>query len=121
MSYDLAFWAGPRSSREPASIYQDLMDGHAVDSLGTFATAPVLAALEAKFPGLSAPLEAGQAFWESNPAGVMFEFFWSEQHLVAMARGQFTNDQMNAVIDVCVSVGGGRLYDPQTDERFDSQ
>ncbi len=48
------------------------------------------------------------------------EFSWSPQHLVATARGNIENDDMNGTIDICVDVGGARLYDPQTGERFDS-
>lgn len=121
VAYDLAFWAGPRTSREPSSIYMDLLNGQEVPGLRPFAISEVLNELQARFPGLRAPLGAGQANWESNPPGAVFEFSWSQQHLLATARGTFTNDQMNSIIDVCVTVGDARLYDPQTNERFDRQ
>ena len=94
-----------------------------MDGLGPFDTRAVLEALGVKFPGLTPPPTApvGAAAWEAQDNSTVFEFSWSPQHLVATARGRYTNDQMNDVVNTCIEVGGGRLYDPQTGERFDSQ
>jgi hypothetical protein len=122
MAYDLAFWVDVRDVRpEPNDIYQRLVDGQAVDGLGRFNTRSALAELATRFPGLVPPDgETGWTVWEAPDASSVFEFAWSSQHLIVTARGAYTSDQMNWIIDVSVDVGGGRLYDPQTRERFDS-
>jgi hypothetical protein len=53
------------------------------------------------------------------PAFRAQKFSWSSQHLLATARGDYTNDQMKAVIDTCLDLGAA-LYDPQTGDRIDS-
>jgi hypothetical protein len=123
MSYDLAFWTDPRPERpEPQTVYKDLLDGLVVDGLGQFETRVALRALAEHFLGFAPPSdESGTAYWESPDGRSVFEFSWSPQYLLATARGQYTNEQMNNIIDVCVDLGGGRLYDPQTGERFDSE
>ena len=122
MAYDLAFWNDPRTERpEPKVIYAELVGGGTVEGLAPFNAAAMLDALAQEFPGVtpSPVAAAGTTAWEDPDASAVFEFTWSPQHLVATARGSFTGDQMNAIIDLGVDVGGGRLYDPQTDERFD--
>ena len=124
MSYDLAFWTDSRPTRpDPRQVYDQLLGGATVEGLGPFDSRAALEALGSKFPGLTPPPAApeGVTAWEAPGASVVFEFSWSPQHLVATARGRYTNDQMNDVINICIDVGGGRLYDPQTGERFDSQ
>ena len=124
MSYDLAFWTDSRANRpDPQQVYDDLQGGATVEGLGPFDSQAALEALGEKFHGLT-PLPTntvGTTAWEAPDNSTVFEFSWSPQHLVATARGRYTNDQMNDVIDICIEVGGGRLYDPQTGERFDSQ
>jgi hypothetical protein len=124
VAYDLAFWTDPRPIRpEPQQVYDQLQSGGTVDGLGHFDTPAALEALGEKFPGLTPPptASAGATAWEAPDRSAVFEVSWSPQHLIATARGRYTNDQMNQVIDVCIEVGGGRLYDPQTGERFDGQ
>ena len=124
MSYDLAFWTDPRPTRpEPQQIYDQLQGGATVDGLGSFDTRAALERLSGRFPGLTPPptTPTGATTWEAPDNSTVFEFSWSPQHIVATARGHYTNDQMNDVIDICIELGGGRLYDPQTGERFDSQ
>ena len=122
MSYDLVFWTDNRAIRpDPNMVYQALLNEQSVEDLGSFDTSAVLSALRSYFPGFEPGAEStGSAFWEAVDASSVFEFSWSDQHLLATARGRYTNDQMNSIIDVCIEVGGGRLFDPQTGERFDS-
>jgi hypothetical protein len=124
VSYDLAFWTDLRPIRpEPQQVYDQLQSGATVDGLGPFDTRAVLVVLGEKFPGLTPPpsAPAGTTAWKASDNSTAFEFTWSPQHLIATARGRYTNDQMNEIIDVGIEVGGGRLYDPQTGERFDSR
>ena len=123
MSYDLVFWADPRRDRpDPQSVYCDLVDGATVEGLGSFNARGMLDALTVQFVGLAAPPEdEGYTAWESPNNETAFEFNWSPQYLMATARGKYSNDQMNVIIDFGIEVGGGRLYDPQTGERFDGQ
>ena len=124
MSYDLAFWADSRADRpDPQQVYEDLQGGATVEGLGPFDTRAALEVLGEKFPGLTPPPvdTVGATAWEAPDDSAVFEFSWSPQHLVATARGRYTNEQMNEIIDVGTGVGGGRLYDPQTGERFDRQ
>ena len=120
MGYDLAFWCDPQpSERDAQAVYETLLDGREADGLGAFAVEATLAELAQRFPGMTheAP---GYAVWERGDDAAVIEFSWSAQHLVATARGTVSNDELNAIVDICVDVGGGRLYDPQTGERFDS-
>jgi hypothetical protein len=122
MAYDLAFWTDTRTDRPaPSAVHDALAGGGSVDGLGPFDALAMLDALAERFPGMQPPpTEAtGQAAWEAPDGQTVFEFTWSPQHLVATARGRFDGDQMNAIIDAGVDIGGGRLYDPQTGERFD--
>lgn len=121
MAYDLVFWTDLRGARpDPKVIYQALLDEQPVEGLGPFQTSQVLAALSGYFPGLTPSNDAvGSTVWEAPDASSIFEFSWSPQHLLAVAHGTYSDEQMNSIIEVCVEIGGGRLYDPQTDERFD--
>ena len=122
MAYDLAFWTDTRTERpEPNTIYAELLAGRAVEGIGPFNAVATLDALAEKLPGLkpSPTTATGSATWEAPSGATVFEFSWSPQHLIVTARGRYTGDQMNTIIDVGTDVGGGRLYDPQTDERFD--
>lgn len=121
MAYDLVFWTDTRADRpEPKHIYTELVSGRAVEGLGHFDTPALLRALSDAFPAMvPSPTEAtGSAAWEAPDGKTVFEFTWSPRHLLATARGRYSDDQMNAIIDLGIDVGGGRLYDPQTDERF---
>ncbi|TWE11727.1 hypothetical protein [Rudaeicoccus suwonensis] len=117
MGYDLAFWKGPRTARKPEAIYIDLQNGVAVPDVEALSMADVLSALETAFAGLERLDEHQQAFWDPADQKTVIEFAWSEQHFVATARGAYTNEQLNTIIDVGTSVGA-RLYDPQVDVRF---
>ena len=124
MSYDLVFWRDQRSLRpDPMGIYKALLAGQVVPDLDQFAIEPTLRALGELFPGIqpSPSGETGHAVWESPNLDAAIEFEWSSQHLIAITRGRCTNEQMNAIIDICLGIGGARLYDPQINERFDSQ
>lgn len=81
-----------------------------------------LARLPERFPNLVPPPidPAGWTAWEAADGSAAIELNWSPQYLVATPRGSYTNDQMNWIIGICVDVADGRLYDPQTGERFDS-
>jgi hypothetical protein len=82
----------------------------------------MLDALTDQFVGLAAPTgDEGYTAWEGPNHETVFEFNWSPQNLMATARGRYSNDQMNVIIDIGIEVGGGRLYDPQTGERFGGQ
>ena len=119
MAYELAFWSDPHpEERDPKAVYLALGGETLVEGLGDFAVEATLVALADLFPGLAATGATGRADWEGNDASV--EFSWSPQHLIAIPRGDVSTDQVNAIIDTCIEVGGARLYDPQTGERFDS-
>jgi len=121
MSYDLAFWCDPiAGQRDPQAVYESLQGGQAVEGLGDFSLDATLASLAARFPGMDVTSANRFTAWERSDNSAVIEFSWSSQHLVATARGDVGNDDMNAIIDICVDVGGARLYDPQTGERFDS-
>lgn len=120
MSYDLAFWCDPTpAGRDAQVVYETLMDGREVEGLDALEVDATVAALTHRFPGMSRDAP-GCAVWERGDGSAVVEFAWSRQHLVAMARGSVSNDEMNAIIDICLRVGGARLYDPQTGERFDT-
>lgn len=123
MSYDLVFWTDHRTDRpEPSEIYQALLAGQPVRGLDPFDARQALAGLAPHFPGLTPTGDAtGYLAWEAPDASVVFEFSWSPQHLLATARGRYTNEQMNEIIESAITSGGGRLFDPQTGERFDSE
>ena|SRR5689334_5080269 len=124
MSYDLVFWRDQRSLRpDPVGIYEALLAGQAVPDLDQLAIEPTLRALAERFPGIqpSPSGETGRAVWEGPNLETVIEFEWSPQHLLAITRGSCTNEQMNVIIDICVGIGGARLYDPQINERFDGQ
>lgn len=123
MSYDLVFWTDARPDRpDPQSTYRDLIDGATVEGLGPFNAQAVLDALSDQFAGLAAHAgNAGYTVWEGPNNETVFEFNWSPQYLMVTARGNYTNEQMNVIIDVGTQVGGGSLYDPQTGERFNGQ
>jgi hypothetical protein len=122
VSYDLVFWRDERSLRpDPVGIYEALLAGQVVPDLGQFAIEPALRALAGHFPGIQPSGETGHAVWESPSLETVIEFSWSPQHLLAITRGGRTNEQVNVIIDICVGIGGARLYDPQVNERFDSQ
>jgi len=120
VGYDLAFWSDKRRLRpQPRKVYAKLVEGQRVRGLDNFAAAEVVAALSDRFPGMVTD-GSGYGSYELPSGAGVFEFSWSAQHLVVSARGSVSDDEMNAVIDICVDIGGARLYDPQTDERFDS-
>jgi hypothetical protein len=124
VSYDLMFWRDQRDQRPaPASIYHALLAGRLAPDLGQLAIEPTLQALAERFPGIEPPPagKAGNAVWWSPDLKAVIEFSWSSQHLLAITRGDCTNEQLNSIINICVGVGGARLYDPQINERFDSQ
>ena len=121
MSYDLVFWTDTRADRpRPQEIYAALIAGETVPGLGEFDTAAVLRSLGEVFGGFAGSGPSGQEYWESPDGETVLEISWSAQHLLVTARGDYSDDVLNSVIDVGLDVGGGRLYDPQTGERFDS-
>lgn len=127
MGYDLAFWCDDNpSERDPQAVYEALLAGRQVEGLGAFRLDAALAALAQRFPGMhgdgAAAAQVGKyASWDRADGAAAVEFSWSPQHLLATARGAVSNDEMNAIIDICVGIGGARLYDPQTGERFDAR
>jgi hypothetical protein len=124
VSYDLVFWRDPRGERpDPAGIFRAILDGRPVPDLDQLPVEATLRALAKRFPGVepSPAHEPGYAVWESPDMDAVIEFSWSSQHLMATARGDVMNEQMNSIIDICVQVAGARLYDPQVNERFDTQ
>jgi hypothetical protein len=124
VSYDLVFWRDPRSERpDPEGIFHALVDGRPVPGLDQLAVEATVRALAERFPGVEPPPagEAGYSVWEGPDMQAVIEFSWSPQHLMATARGGVTKEQLNWIIDICVDVAGARLYDPQVNERFDSQ
>ena len=109
MSYDLAFWCDPKpAGRDAQVVYETLVDGREVEGLDTFEVEATVAALALRFPGMSRAA-SGCAVWERGDGAAAVEFAWSRQHLVATARGKVSNDEMNAIVDICVGVGGARL------------
>ncbi|MCW2785063.1 MAG: hypothetical protein JWP74_1580 [Marmoricola sp.] len=122
MSYDLAFWRDSRDIRpEPQATYQALVSGESVDGIDVIGVDQILLAILATFPeAVREPNgEHEWVVWESPTDVGMFEVVWSDKHVLVSLRGAGT-DTVNAIIDVCIS-RGTRLYDPQTDERFDRE
>jgi len=120
MSYDLVFWCDESpGERDPQLVYEALLEDRQVVGLDDFEVPATLEALATRFPEIVHVANRAAVWEEATGAGVI-EFAWSDQHLMATARGDVGKDEINAIIDICVDVGGARLYDPQIGQRFDS-
>ena len=117
MAYDLALWTDTRTERpEPSTVYSALLEGRAVEGIGPFSALAMLDALAEKLPGFkpSPTMATGSATWEAPAGAAVFEFNWSPQHLVATARGRYTGDQMNTIIDIVIH----RVVNKQNNQNF---
>lgn len=117
MSYDLAFWKPePTCMASPSQIYEELLEGRAIDGLETIPTAEFIQRIHQRFPGIST--DGGLTFWEGGKRGT-FELYSSGQHVHFCCR-EMAGDDMNTIIDVAAEFECS-LYDPQKDKRFDGR
>ena len=122
MSYDLVFW---RQEGVPAplpkEVYKALLDEERVEGLADLDVGGFLAMILESFPGaIREPNGNGEwIVWAPPDQKSMFEVWWSPQHVLVCCRGT-TKDVMNRLIDIALD-HGCRLYDPQVNERFDSE
>lgn len=122
MSYDLAFWSQARPLDEtPAATYASLLDGRRVEGLRDLDVESFVAAILDSFPAaVREPNgESEWVVWTASDGKATFQAEWSPQHVVVSCRGT-SGDHKNRLIDIAVEQGC-RLYDPQANERFDSQ
>jgi hypothetical protein len=120
VSYDLVFWrqAGP-VAEPPAAIYRDLLEGRQVDGLLELEVDGFLRAILERFPdAVREPNGSAEWIcWSAPDAHGSFQAEWSAQHVIVFCRW-LSNEDMNRLIDIALE-HDCRLYDPQTDERFD--
>lgn len=122
MSYDLAFWSqeGPLDE-PPEAVYRALLDGRPVAGLQDLDIDGFLTAILDSFPGAirepNGPSE--WIVWDVSDGEAVFEVEWSRQHVLVICRGT-GNEDMNRLVDIAVA-HDCRLYDPQANERFDSE
>lgn len=120
VSYDLIFWTQKpgAGAADPAVVYTRLMEGEPVDGIAVLPIEDMVSDLSRAFPdAVREPNGTGEwLVWEESSRPAVLEVTWTDQYLHASCRN-LTNDELNRVIDVAVA-HGGRLYDPQTRERF---
>jgi hypothetical protein len=119
VSYDLCFWKeepGPR--KDASNVYTALLDRQQVPGLLPFPIDAYLTAVTTEFPAAARESEVDQLSWVSGDERSMFEITWSPVHVLVTLRGS-DRDVGNRLVEIAASLGAP-LYDPQTDERFDS-
>ena len=115
MSYDLLFWKQkPTCTSTPLSIYEALMEEHAVDDLETIPAAEFISRVHQQFPGIVT--DGGLTYWDGGQRG-MFEVYSSGKHVHFCCR-QLSGEDMNTLIDIAAEFDCP-LYDPQTSTRYD--
>jgi len=117
------FWRRDRGTAANAyAVYTALMEGHFVDGLLDLPVEQIVAEVLARFPGAArvgdGPLSEG-AEWVSGDRRSSFRVEWSPKHVLVEVRN-VSNDVGNLLVDI-VTGFGCPLYDPQVNERFDSQ
>jgi hypothetical protein len=127
MSYELVFWrdggtaAPPSAPSAPVETYNRLCEGEHVAGLDELPIDDLLRDLLAEFPeAVREPngRDSEWIVWSGNDGRDIFEVTWSAQHVRFDCRHVDTDD-MNRIIDVFLPYDCP-LYDPQTDERYDS-
>jgi hypothetical protein len=122
VSYDLVFWryqSGGR--RDPASVYDGLVNGATPEDLEELPVESILSAILAAFPGARRePNGPGMEWidWVSSDEKSSFQVEWTTQYMVVSCRPLYC-DIANGLIDV-FNEFHCPLYDPQSEERFDS-
>jgi hypothetical protein len=117
VGYDLVFWRDELTGREPAEIYNDLMDGLHVPGLRVIPTDTIVSSIAAAFSEGVKNDPAGFALcWLSVDATSSFQVEISSQHVHVTLR-PLVHDTANIIIDIANEYHCP-LYDPQTDERF---
>jgi hypothetical protein len=113
-------WGNGNDSSLPA-IYASLLDGRRVEGLRDLDVESFLAAILDSFPAaVREPNgESEWLVWTASDGKASFQAEWSPQHVVISCRGT-SGDDMNRLIDIAVEQGC-RLYDPQENQRFDSE
>ena len=122
VAYDLVFWKQERSFQaEPHAIRDALASNEPVDGLLEIPVDEWMAAVVAAFPGATREPNGPNSelvCWISGDGKSSFQIEWSPIHVWITLRGVSTQDG-NRLVDLAAGFGCP-LYDPQTDERFDS-
>jgi hypothetical protein len=122
VSYDLVFWRYQSGSRrDPASIYDELLSGATPEDLEELPLEPILSKILAAFPGARREPNGPDMEWidwVSSDEDASFQVEWTTRYIVVSCR-PLLHDIANRLIDIFDEVGCP-LYDPQTEERFDS-
>ena len=121
MSYDLAFWRQEQQLPQlPNAIYAALLDGERVQGLSDLDVESFLAAILERFPTATREPngDAEWIVWTTPDSQAGFQAEWSRQHVVVFCRGT-SGGLMKRLIEIAAD-HGCRLYDPQTNERFDA-
>lgn len=124
MSYDLYFWRQePECSLSPAEIVGRLEESNTPDipGLAHLDTARLIVRLREVLPEIyenqtTDPDFPLQLIWEDKDDNA-FLVHWSEIHVSIESHG-VDGEILNKIIDVALEFGC-RLYDPQTDVRYD--
>ena len=115
MSYTLAFWQDG-DDLDPQDTYSRLREGSRVDGVTDVDAAQVDRALTERLVGWRRDENVLLPPGSSPDEGPAFDVLVAEQYVDFTAYGA-DGDDLNAIIDVMRPLGF-RLYDPQTDDRF---
>jgi hypothetical protein len=121
IGHQLVFWQRDGGTVNDArAVYEDLIDGREVVGLRTLPIDDIASAILATFPtavrGPNGPSE--WIYWVSTDERSSFEVEWSRQH-VSVEMRPLNKEIANCLIDIMCEFRCP-LYDPQTNERFDS-
>jgi hypothetical protein len=119
VSYDLVFWKSAGPAADPAATYDRLANREHAEGIEELPIEQFLHALAGAFPGSVREPNGSDEWqiWDAPDGSRGFETWWSPFHVETFCRG-LTDDEMNRIIDVALSFHC-RLFDPQTNERFE--
>jgi hypothetical protein len=117
VGYALVFWRDELTGRDPAEIYNHLMEGIHVPGLSVIPTDMIVSRIASAFSEGVEDDPAGFALcWLSDDATSSFQVEISSQHVHVELR-PLVHDTANIIIDIANEYHCP-LYDPQTNERF---
>lgn len=121
VSYDLVFWKQQEDANlGPAMVARALQDAEPPAGLVELPIEAWLEELLTSFPGAVREPNGQHEWidWVSSDERQSFQVEWSAVHVWVTCR-HTDSATMNRIIDIALGFGCP-LYDPQTDERFDS-
>jgi hypothetical protein len=115
VSYDLSFWKQkPRVRLDPQAVYERLLEGERIEGLVDLPVDRILARIAETFVDGWERLD--EYNWEAAEGS--FQVHVSPQHFL-ISSYSLPGEVLNLFIDIGLEFGC-RLYDPQTDVRFEA-